>query len=266
MDKRQRLRFNSPDNSFDIRTDRSNIGQDSTIIIPKGPDAFEASEQMNPNIDISNFESSFGDDLSISVQNVTYSKADPWKFILKYKNYASYAILTALILYFALQSNDYKFLLEEVEKLRLQTVNITVNTKLDNIACLLEGSRITEHSDLYKFGLLRYQATDKNSILESGMSNLALKSNNGFFDILIKPNSKISKIALYHPEIGNPESAIKDFSLLINNKKFDFQFSGEGYQEFSFETQKTSSLRIEFYNNHGEDRYTCIYRIYVFSQ
>ena len=278
MDKRQKLRFNTPNNSFDFRTDKLNIEvePDSTIIIPKLPTFYEISEQINSNTDPLNFESSMGPDIDVfSNEKIENSEKTCEKgletveknilFWEKYKHFGIYLIFTLSLLYFSSKPNDYENLLNEVKILRIKSFGNTPIIKMENVACLSRECLVKDHSDLYRYGFLMSSVTDPNSILESGMNCLALKSSSGFFIVKVKAGSKIGKIAFYHPEIANPSSPLKDFSVLINEKIFNFQFTGIGYQEFVFEAQEASEVKILFNSNHGENRYTSIYRIFVFS-
>lgn len=268
MNKKQKLRFITSDNSFDLRTDQSNIDtvKDSTIIFPKVPVVDEFSTPFESKTDSLHFESSVCEDIStIPIENMSKKEFSFRKLFVFDHRVFPYCVVIVLVVYIMFKPSDYKFLLEEVEKLRVQGNSPILTSKMENIASLSEGTYVGEHSELYKFGFFMTSVTDKNSILEPGMFSLALKSDEGFLEIHFKPKSKIQKFAIYHPEIGNSGSAIKDFSLLINEKKFDFIFNGIGYQEFGFETQIADSLRLEFYSNHGEPRYTSIYRVYIFA-
>lgn len=268
MNKRQRLRINTPNNSLFIPTsDHSNaeMTQDSTIIFPKKIETDEISAPFDIASDPLHFESSICEDLAAPIQSTSKNENRFRNLFTLNMNYTPYFLLSALIIYFTFKPSEYKFLLEEIEKLRVQSSIPQIKNKIENIACLSEGCHVGVHSELYKYGFLMSSISDKNSILEPGMVNLAMKSDKGFIDIHVKPNSKIVKFALYHPEIANKGSAIKDFSIVINEKTFDFQFQGKGYQEFSIDPQISDSLRIVFYNNHGEPRYTSIYRIFIFA-
>ena len=269
MNRKQRLRLNTSDNSFDFKTEQSqnDIIRDSTIIFPKKTITEEISSFSEIKTDPLELESSIFEEKPkiISINNQSKNERSFKNFFVLNHKTAPYFVIVALIFYIYFKPNDYTFLLEEVEKLRSQSLKPSFINRMENIASLSEGSYIGNHSKLYKFGFLLSSATDKNSILEPGMFQLTLKSNKGFFEINFKSKIKIQKFAIYHPAIANSESAIKDFSLLANDKRFNFQFKGEGYQEFIFEPQTVESLKVEFYSNYGETKYTSIYRIFVFA-
>jgi hypothetical protein len=327
MDKKQKLRFNSPNGSFDFRLNKpdTDAEPDSTIIIPKiytfndhsdkidsdtfksdliksdsfksstdreikikipsnsqmieissSSTFFENSEHFNSQNDLLNFESSIAPGLDAFPTDQPNQLPDQkyleWiypkirmLFFKFYKNIAICIIFVALITFNFRKSSEYQNLINEVSKLKITPFDQIIEVKKENIACLSQKSIVTEYSELYSFGFLRNSVTDPNSMLDPNSIPCALKSDSGFFVVQFKPSSKISKIAFYHPPIGKPGSALKDFSILINQKTFDFQFDGKDYQEFTFDEQIVSELKIIYDSNHGEKKYTCIYRIFIFA-
>lgn len=262
MDKRQRLKVTTPDASSLIQRENTIVDftRDSSIIIPPkvtipyktesidfGPfSSFEADKNKNVNC--------FLDKCNRALDSL----------IDCVRGYWVHAVFVAIIVFLITRPSEYKFLLEELEKLKQERK--VEQQPVKNIADLIYGTTVADTSGLYTFGLFKSSSTDPNSVLEPGESRVALQGTSGFFDLHFQEIYSIKKIAIYHPETRNPKSAIKDFTVVSNDdKRFDFTYSGKGYVEFDLDCVKTDSLKIIFHNNHGELLYTCVYRVFVFA-
>ncbi|KAM0681101.1 hypothetical protein GINT2_000886 [Glugoides intestinalis] len=262
MDKRQRLKVTTPDASSLLQRENTIVDftRDSSIVIsPKVTipyktesidfepfSSFEVDKNKNANCFISKCNGAFDSLINCG------------------RAYWIHTIFIAIIIFLITRPSEYKLLLEELEKLKQERQVVTHPAM--NIAELIYGTKVVDHSELYMFGFLKSTCTDPNAILEPGESHLALLGSEGFFELHFQEISSLKKIAIYHPETRNPKSAIKNFTVVGNDdKSFDFTFCGKGYVEFYLDDVKTDKLKIIFHNNHGEPLYTCVYRIFIFA-
>lgn len=287
MNKKQILKLKTLDNSIlskrsEYSTDsftKDSFTRDSSILIPpkitlenneenKSTKPTEISQNTEKSIDHTNKmdDSSVEFDISMDYEPTHKERQDYIKQILFIaKKYWINAILLSIIFYLIFKPSEYKFLLDEIENLKKENTNLQTTPKIENIADISLGASVTDHSKLYSFGLFKLESTDPNSILEPGSSLLSLDGDSGFFEIKFKEYFQIKRIALYHPEKANLKSAMREFSILIGGKRYNFEYCGKGYEEFTFDATDADSIKVEFSNNYGEPSYTCIYRVFVFS-
>lgn len=273
MDKKQRLRVRTPESSAIATKDHSSVSftRDSSILVPHKITMEESSEKharaKDDSIEFDQSDNLFshlpeinqqisGTDLLFYLQKTAMYARKYWACILV-------ASLFAFIL-FKPQSTDYQFLLDEIEKLKKENVSLQVIKKVENAAEISCGTTVPEHSEIYRYGFFKSIVSDPDAILEPGMSCLPLVGQSGFFEVKLKFAAVVSKIGLYHPEVANPRSSIRNFTIIADGKRFEFVFKGSGYEEFSLEDVITDRIRVEYSNNYGETKYTCIYRIFVF--
>lgn len=271
MDKRQRLRVKTPESSAILPGEIPTIDmtQDSSIIYPQKITA-DAGAPRHPEIkdenslDFTTFDEKSGGDEEVAPelpQTQSYNT-----FVEKIKKYWAFPVIFLILVFFNMKPSDHQFLIDELEKIKKQNVATHPNIKqVENILSISNGVTISNYSPVYKYGFFKSSMSDPNSIIEPGLDNLPLAGQSGFFEIKLGNRYSVRKIGLYHPETANSKSAIKDFSVIVNEKVLDYTFSGKGYQEFAVDGIETDTIRIEYINNHGESKYTCIYRVFVFA-
>lgn len=262
MEKGQKLRVKTPESSTILPKSFAAVEftRDSSILIPPKitNEPNETNEEIS--VDFSNEYTPIKLESTIKNEKKRMIKEKGIDFI---KKYGIYSILILIIIFLWFKPADYEFLIEEIESLK--NIKTIPKKSLENIADITYGASVSKHSEIYKYGFFKSIKSDPNSIFETGLTNFSLEKNNGFIEIKFKLKFKISKIGIYHPEIANFKSSIENFSILMKDKKYNFKYSGNGYEEFSFEELETDLLRIEWSSNHGESKYTCIYRIFVYS-
>lgn len=183
-------------------------------------------------------------------------------FIIKY---SIHFVCLGMLLYLCFAPSEYSFLLEEISMLKNRKVEIIQEPKkpeITDLSDLFKGAKAFAKSEMYRFGFLRSNTTDPNSILEPGASCLSLKGSTGMAEIHFQERRNIFKLVIYHPSNANPKSAIKDFKLIVGDKTYELNFNGE-YQEYILDGIEASKVSIHIYSNHGESKYTSIYRISI---
>ncbi|ELA41789.1 uncharacterized protein VICG_01141 [Vittaforma corneae ATCC 50505] len=269
MNKRQKLRVRTSESSTFLQRDKSGMDytRDSSIVVPpKISMEPRASEVKNEDsLDFGSF-----DDFDVKAEE------KPWKLhemvFLSFSNlcyyarrYWTYMIILGFFIFLNMKPSDYQFLLDEIEKLKRENLVLQSIHKVENIADISFGTAVSDHSEIYRYGFFKTTVSDPNSIIEPGLGSLPLVGQSGFFEIKLRLTSTVKKIGVYHPETANPASAFRDFLVVAGGKEFNFTFGGKGYEEFILNDITTNSIRIEYENNHGEPKYTCIYRIFVFA-
>lgn len=270
MEKRNRLRFRTPDNTItSIDTSfvlppkletEENIHKDNKQVMHEEESSTIFQRNNSSISEFHNYSYDFEDDTCSKPQTRLRSA---YNLLKSYKRHLSCLVLCLGVLYFLFRPTEYSFLIDEITKLKEEN-ELLKNLKIETNLCdILQGTSVTSHSELYGYGFLGKITTDPNSILEPGDSRLALRSSKGFVEISFKKPCKIKKISLYHPVTANQKSAIKEFVLCIKDKTHEFEFNC-GYQEYQIEENVSDKVLIQIKSNHGDDRYTSIYRISIF--
>lgn len=269
MDRRQKLRVQTPETSAVAAADRTgaDLTRDSSILfapkITASTSSFRESESADmASLDFMPYE---GEEAHVEEKEEAPPAPVSSKLCSFIKsNWLSVILLSAFILV-CLRPSGYQFLLEELDKVKKENSTLQVVHKVENIAEIASGALVSAHSKIYKHGFFKSGISDPNSILEPGLDNLPLAGQTGFLEITLRFPHSIKKIALYHPETANPASAVKDFRVFAGEKDFTFSYTGKGYEEFPLEDTTAGSIRIEYTSNHGETKYTCIYRLFIFA-
>lgn len=255
MDKRNKLRFTTSDNTFNLTRDTSII-LNPKLNVEEGYRSAKALEQ---------------DSMDFPSETSAQEREEPSRLrdnvsgiLAKARTYWIYASLVAIIMFLLLRPSEYNFLLDEVHRLREENKSIRLLKPMENICDIAQGATVGAHSELYKFGFLGRSMTDPNSLMEPGASKLAIKSSKGFFEIKFKGTHSIKKIAFYHPASANPSSAIREFSIRGGEREIEFEYQGREYQEFFVDGIEDNKITVIVKSNHGEPRYTSIYRMFVF--
>lgn len=163
-----------------------------------------------------------------------------------------------------LDSEDLQMLLRENLILTEENKKLKQNKILITNICLVEHiTEIKTVSKLYKYGFLRRLESDPNSVMGDNNECLSFKGNSGVFEIKLKQKEELKKMAIYHPISGNSKSAMNKFEVICGNIKFCYEYNGNGYQEFEL-NGFCDCIRINVITNHGEKKYTSIYRVYLF--
>lgn len=250
MNKRNKLRINTPDNSFNA------FQTDSIILNPKlSSQPTEANQYSSETIGDS------GNELSPLEMTKNYVTGKVTHILW---SYSIYIALCLALIYLLLRPSDYSSMINEVQSLLQRQGNLEQVHEPQNVCLIPNGTVISPLSPLYGYGFLSKNVSDPNCIMEPNNECLALAGNTCSFNINMKNKVDIVKIGIYHPPSANPKSAISDFIIIINNKEIEFTFSGKGYEEFPV-TGNTDTIRIDILNNYGCLKYTCIYRIYVYA-
>lgn len=258
MNKRNKLRFTTSDNSF-------NLTRDASIILNPKLD----SEEDHRGVEARDRD-------SIDLPSETSTQVEPQEprslrdssmsnVFVKAKAYWIYAALVATIVFLVLRPSEYNFLLDEMHRLREENRSIRMLKPMVNLCDIAQGSSVEAHSELYRFGFLGRSMTDPNSLMEPGNSKLAIKSSRGFFEIKFKDVYSVKKVAFYHPVVANPDSAVREFSIRAGNREIELEYQGHEYQEFLVDDIEDNKITIVVKNNHGNPRYTSIYRLFVFA-
>lgn len=160
--------------------------------------------------------------------------------------------------------SDYAFLLDEIYALREE--NRTLKQRLGpiNIAGLQHGAHVLVASPLYCFGFALRSTSDPDAVLNAAADCLALRGQTGRFRIVLGRPARVVSFGIYHPQSGNARAAPKTLRVTIGDKAREFTFKGSGYQEFALESIGEFA-DFEILSNYGEQKYTSIYRIYIFS-
>lgn len=237
MDKRNRLKINTPETSF-------TFGADESIVVPPKIMIGTTSENVK--------------DFNLLNQR----SSETINFLKKYFP----TILAILaVSYVIFRPSEYSELLDEIYNLRKENNQIKMKQELENIALITNKVRVEPRSKIYRYGFFKLNFTDPNSILESNGDCFALDGSDGCFEIIFPENKDVRKIAIYHSSNANIKSSIREFKLKLNEKVYDLKYDGVGYQEFTV-NGNVDKIIFNIINNHGEKLYTSVYRVYVFSR
>lgn len=269
MDKRQKLRVRTSESSTFLQRDKSGVDytRDSSIVVPpKISMETRSSEVKNEDTlgfgSFEDFDVRPEEKLPRLHRTVLLSLTNAVHYA---KKYWIYIAVLFLFLFLNMKPSNYQLLLDEIEKLKRENTALQTVHRVENIADISLGTVVSDHSRIYRYGFFKTTVSDPNSIFEPGLSNLPLAGQSGFFEVRLKLVSPVKKIGIYHPETANPASAFRDFTVVAGGKKLSFTFGGRGYEEFILDDVATNSVRIEYESNHGEAKYTCIYRVFVFA-
>lgn len=240
MDKRNRLKINTPETSFNLTTDNSIIVQPRIT-----PDYFDR-------------------DIEYSAEQKKVFKPSS-KIYEILRNNLILIGLSILVLYLAFKPSDYSELLEEIYILRQENKSIKSKKVFENICLISNGVTVTPLSPVYKYGFLKRSFSDPLAMLDSSSECFSMEGNKGKFQITFKDKKHIQKIGIYHPSNANNKSCVKEFSVLVNGVNYHFNFNGIGFQEF-FISDSDDKITVEILSNYGEPKYTSIYRFYVFGE
>lgn len=213
---------------------------------------------------------------SSSIKNVLIS-------IRAFLPYFVFMALYTIIMFFVLRpSNDKPLLavlMDELEKLKNENgelLNTIENTRVmvyQNYAKAEMGTKVMVDEDLmYKYGFIGFRKhNDPSVIFNDGNwpgDCLAFNGSRGKFTVVLKNLAYITKIGFYHPNLKNNTSAMREFAVrgykdssLV--KESVFEFVGRGFEEFSVGEFLGDKLEIEILNNHGNKKYTCIYKVVI---
>lgn len=255
MNKRNKLRFTASD-SF-------NLTRDASIILNPRLDSEDMRKEET--LDHGSAEVSSETSMQTEPPEPQSTKDVLLGVISRIRAYWIYVSLAGMMAFLVFRPSEYSFLLDEIHRLREENRSIRMLKPMENICDITKGALVGAHSKLYRFGLLDRLATDPNSLMEPGNSLLAIKSPRGFFEIRFKDVHSIKKIGFYHPAFANPSSAIREFSIVVGGKEIDCEYQGYEYQEFLVDDAEDSKITIVVKSNHGEPRYTSVYRMFVFA-
>lgn len=188
-----------------------------------------------------------------------------------------------IFMYFILRPNDDKpllaLLIKELEKMKEENGNLIATLESSrpitqyNFAKLEMGTRIdVDQTILYKYGLFGFRKyndpyaifNDDNKLGEC----LTISGSKGKFRILFSRPIYAVKFCLYHPDINDYSSALRDFVIRGVKEKSvmkvqSFSFTGRGLQEFALEEALVDTIEIEVMSNHGNKKFTCIYKVII---
>ncbi|KAK1347346.1 spindle pole body-associated protein Sad1 [Hamiltosporidium tvaerminnensis] len=296
MDKRKTLKvIRTPDNSFNLNPDdtlfletpnikskqKKNVKYYDTTDI-NIQDTFEQDE---PNTFLNKCTRIFEKLISTSIflWNINFVKfflifscAFFFENFLHKKNNFDSEILTEI-------KKDFLNLQEETTNLSLKLTQILQTpTKpkqpkiTQNYALPETGASIcyTETSPIYKHWLFRFiTGKDPLILLTSNLLPTQCFSFNGTtgkIRINFKKPIKISHFSIFHPNTKNKTSAPKDFEIQTQNTTlhtYKYDITNTQLQTFNLHTQPTTNnIIFHIKNNHGNTKYTSIYRIYIFGE
>ncbi|KAI5148374.1 hypothetical protein ENBRE01_0280 [Enteropsectra breve] len=271
MDEKHKINVNSPDTTFHLTQN------DSMMLNPKI--AIEDEDVINrlkgkTRERFSNTYDFLENRTTIDAGNKAKSdlKNSLKAFNRVFKPYLLYGVLCGIIVWLVMKPSGYSELIDEISILKREK-NILENTKLSrNVLKATEGARVSvDEGQLYRYGLFRQYTSKVTNIMESTSKCLALSGTQGDINIELEKPVVNGRIAIYHPVDGNEKSALREFVVFSAEditgkaKEYSFEYQGKGYQEFKIGSMP-ESLRIKIKNNHGEEKYTAIYRIMIFSE
>lgn len=239
MDKRNRLKINTPETTFNFAT------EDSMMVPQKISEIeFPEEDQAQPEI----FK--------------MYKLEKICEFL---KTHFIEAILVLIILFLISKPSGYADLLEEISNLRRDNLLLKQKRVFRNICKVSDGVEVSVPSPLYRYGFLRRMATNPSAILDSSSDCLSIEGSRGEIVIDLKFKRNINKIGIYHPKHGSPRSAINEFVVETDQKRFNFKYDGTGFQDFEM-NDISEKIRLVIKNNHGETKYTSLYRFFIFAE
>ncbi len=260
MNKRNKLQVHGPESSF------STFKSDSLVLNPKISSLNHYFTQEEKRI--------IKKSAVRMVVNILYGKFKAFYRFIRGK----YGLIVAIFFLFIymiwhlidgpkITEEDIHFLIKEnralIEENKLLKAKRSISI-IKNICQIEFGTEIVILSKPYKFGFLKLKQADPNSALYGNSECFAISGGCGAFVIKLKNKHELIKFGIYHPPTGNRKSAIKEFKLIFDDKSIIFNFGGKGYEEFDIRNT-SDSLKVEIISNHGEQKYTCVYQIFLFS-
>ncbi|KAM0674785.1 Secreted beta-glucosidase sun1 [Gurleya vavrai] len=173
-------------------------------------------------------------------------------------------------------NTQIKFLERKINELEIKKEKIEEEKILD-FASVENGASIDykNTSPVYSSGIFQNnKGKDASNVLLSSFKKGECFSFNGFegkLSIKFEKKIKINEIKIFHPFTDNRKSAIKNFKLIgfIDNKEFligDFiyKIDAELLQSFKIANgEKFDKICIVIENNHGHEKYTCVYKVSI---
>ena len=179
------------------------------------------------------------------------------------RGYWGYVLLSGIIAYLLLRPSEYNYLIEEIQHLKKKApAEEPAPRSLKNFCTLYEGTKVVPVTALYKFGILRWRTTDPNALIDDSRECLALAGQAGVVRLEFPAPVRVCKVGIYHPATANPNSAPKCFAVEADGASARFTFENIGYSEFDFPAV-TRHIKLVISSNHGEPKYTALYRFYV---
>ena len=200
---------------------------------------------------------------SIFPFNLSFNLLFSWPSISFYlRSFLVVGFLSSFF-YFIFKPSEYSSLIDEIVKLREEKERVEIKPTIKNLADFAEGATLLSCSPLWKYGFFKQLTTCPESIFDPGKDCLSLQGNRGHLKIGLKGTARIVRFGLYHPSFANPASGIKQARLTIGEKIVNIEFMACGYEEYEINALG-DSIEIEVISNHGEVRYTSIYRVYLY--
>lgn len=200
------------------------------------------------------------------------NRANWFKKLIFRENFSKKLIITILlsILFFLIiknlsLSNKKDDLIEKLINLEYEIENIKKikPKKIIDIGRIEKGTQILSFPEPYKYGLI-WKKTGGNILnifSENYDSPYAMSGDTGKIIFLFQKSVRIKKIGIIYPPKKSVENALKKFS--VNDETFEYENVGF-YQEFLFKNvKKIDDLKMEILSNHGNKKFTCIYKIYI---
>lgn len=226
-----------------------------------------------------------------SYLNKSLNRVKKIEYIKIMKNYILYIVLIAVIIiqYKKNDSIELETLKNHIDQIviennellnKFEKINTSLNKTQKQIldyADIRNGAYINykKTSKPYKYGFFNLKTgNDPSYVLIDNLNKgecFAFSGDKGNITIMFDKPIKIKEIVIIHPMTDNRKSAIKDFELIgLNNDEtnlgeFTYHLNEKIMQKFIIENEdKFNGLNINILNNHGNKKYTAVYKIYVF--
>lgn len=188
-----------------------------------------------------------------------------------------FLFFTIFMIFFCKMKNNCNVLEGEITKLRkiIRNRDLTKDT-LNNYVSHESGCKIdyANTSKCYKYGLFnRKYSNDPSVILGPSLLKghcFAFPSNSGSVSFEFDLPIFVSQIGILHPFTENRKSAIKKFTIIGINEdieevgSFLYCLDGDFLQRYDINKGPYKRIKINIENNHGNKKYTCIYKIYIY--
>jgi hypothetical protein len=220
---------------------------------------------MNPRIS-SNTSVNNHSEYRTKNKNQRTGKLNSLSFLKWMYPYFITSILTALgitMFSYIFKSEDPFDIISEIELLREQNKTLRKELSSRNLCAISEGTMVVPESPLYKHGFMKSRISNPDALMTDSNECSSFEGQNASFSIVFKRAISLARLGIYHPPDGNLSSPIKEFSVQTEESGWEFVYQGHGYQEFPL-SGKSDKIRIIVKGNHGEERYTSIYRVFVF--
>lgn len=173
---------------------------------------------------------------------------------------------------------NFLILKDQHEKLKSSFNKFSEQAKRETDILKINKTSVINHNTVpYKYGLLFKRTTGSilNILTENFELFYAIQGSSAEFTLQFNKKYKIKKFGIFYPKKDKVSSAMKDFKLIYGvqnseqeTKELKFMYSTPGkYQQFDLDIpSKIDKLLVIILNNHGNQKFTCIYKMYIFAE